>query len=126
MSLRRSKEVESARQARSSLSLIRLRLLNPTAKALESCTPHLRAAIDSLTGLQGQLQKGASRTVPELRAEVEALRVELGQVKALMKNAYAFHAALAHLLTPQPDDSVNYGIGGIVADRPAVTVRVEG
>jgi hypothetical protein len=126
MSLRHSKEVDSARQARRSLSWVRQRLLNPTAKALESCTPHLRTAIDSLTGLQGQLRNGESSTRPELRAEVSALRVELTQVNALMQSAYAFHATLAHLLTPQADDSIRYAASGIVAVSPASTVRVEG
>jgi len=119
------KQLESARQARSSLALVRQRLLNPTAKTLESCTSHLRTAIDPLTTLQDQLQHGESRSGPELRTEVSALHAELAQVNALLKNGYAFHVALAHLLT-QTDDSINYGASGIVAIRPASTVLLEG
>ena len=128
MSLRHPNEIESARQARRSLTLVRQKLLNPTPQALESCTPHLRTAIDSLAGLQSQLDNAESRFRPglptrDLRAELSTLSRELAQVNALMQNAGAFHAALAHLLTPQADDSIRYAAGGIVPARPASTKR---
>ena len=126
MSLRHPNDTESARQARRSLFLVRQRLLNPTAKALESCTPHLRTAVDSLARLQGQLENAGSRPRPELRTEGLALRRDLAQVNALMQSACAFHAALAYLITPQVDDSIRYVAGGVIPPRPASTVLLEG
>jgi len=126
MAMLHSNAIERARQARRSLSLVRQRLLNPTARALESCRPHLGTAIDSLVRLQSELEKAESQTKSELRAELSALRSELAQVNALMQNAAAFHAMLAHLLTPQADDSIRYAAGGIVAACPASTLLLEG
>jgi hypothetical protein len=126
MSLRHPNEIESARQARRSLSLVRQKLLNPTARALESCTPHLRTAIDSLARLQGQLENAESRKRLGLRKEVSALRRDLTEVKALMQNASDFHSTLAYLLRPQADDSIRYGASGIVAVRHETTVQLEG
>ena len=131
MSLRHPNEIESARQARRSLTFVRQKLLNPTPQALESCPPHLRTAIDSLARLQSQLDNAGLRTRPglqtgELRRELSTLRRELAHVNALMQNAGAFHAALALLLTPQADDSIRYAAGGIVPARPAATLQLEG
>jgi hypothetical protein len=130
MSLRHPNEIECARQARRSLTLVRQKLLNPTPQALESCAPHLRTAIDSLARLQSQLGNAESRRpglpTRELRTELSTLRRELAQVNALMQNAGAFHAALAHLLTPQADDSIRYAAGGIVPARPESTLHLEG
>src|SRR5260370_24529852 len=111
MRLRHPNAIESARQARRSIHLIRQRLLNPTAKALESCTPHLRAAIASLERLQHELETPESQTSPDrnvLRTEMSELRRELAQVNALMQNASAFHAAMSYLLPPSRGRSISY------------------
>ena len=126
MAMRHSNAIERARQARRGLLLVRQRLLNPTARELESCEPHLRSAIASLERLQGELEKADSPTRSELRTELSALRSELAQVNALMHNAAAFHAILSILLTPQADDSIRYAAGGIVAVCPASTLLLEG
>src|SRR5205807_8065003 len=110
---RLSNEIPSVRQARRSLSVVRRRLLEPTPGALEGCTPHLQTAIDTMAGLQERLQQSTLRTSPELREEMQAFRHELAQVNALLRNAGAFHTALANLLLPHPDDSICYGAGGV-------------
>lgn len=129
MRLRYPNEIESARQARRSVFLVRQKLLNPTHKALENCTPHLRVAIDSLARLQRLLQHpdpGMVSDRPGLRKEVSELSRELRQVNALMQNACAFHAALASILSPQDDEGVGYVRRGIVPLRPSSTLQVEG
>ena len=41
-------------------------------------------------------------------------------------DASAFHAAMSYLLAPAVDDSVSYIASGVVAARPASTMRLEG
>src|ERR1051326_3680798 len=130
MRLRLSNEIPSVRQARRSLSVVRRRLLDPTPEALEGCTSHLQTAIDTMAQLQERLQEAPARPPlelgPEFGNELHAFRHELTQMNALMRNAGAFHTPLANLLLPQPDNSICYGAGGIVAARPESTLRLEG
>ena len=128
MKLRHPNDLECARQARRSVQLVRLRLLYPTPKILESCAPHLRTAIDSLERLQQHLATPESSSLREtkaVRVEMSELRRELAQVNALMQQASAFHAALSNLLAPD-DQPVNYVAGGFVPVQPASTMLVEG
>src|SRR5205823_4574518 len=111
MLLRGPNAAEAARQARRSIILVRNKLLNPTAKALDACTPHLRNAIESLGRLEQQLDTLETRSPGDrnlLRMELSELRWELSQVNALMQNACKFHTTMAYLLAPKEDDSVNY------------------
>ena len=129
MALRYPSAIESARQARRSVFLARQRLLNPTHKTLESCASHLRTAIDSLSRLQGLLEKpepGAKSDRLELRKEVSALGREMRQVNALMQQASAFHEAMSNIFAPPGDNSIRYVAGGVVVARPESTLRVEG
>ena len=126
MDLRRCSEIESARQVRRSVFAVRQKLLNPTAKALETCTPHLRRAIAVLAGLQQRLPDVEARNRGELRTELSALRRELREICALLESASAFHSALAQLLAPQADDSIRYSAKGIAAGGRASTMQVEG
>ena len=128
MKLRHPNDLECARQVRRSVQLVRLRLLNPTPKVLESCVPHLRTAVDSLDRLQQHLanpESASLRETRDLRVEMSELRRELAQVNALMQQASAFHAALSNLLAPD-DQPVNYAAGGIVPVHPAATMFLEG
>ena len=129
MSLRDSNEIELAQKARSSLCLVRQKLLSPAAKALDSSMPHLQRAIEAVTLLQRKLEQTGHRPAElrkrlELRKEVTALRVELAQVHALMENASAYHLGLARLLAPE-DESISYAAGGVITDSPAPTLRLE-
>src|SRR5579885_1507239 len=90
--------MDSARQARRSLGLVRQKLLNPTPKALQASTPHLEFAIAALE----QLRNGGTAT------DMTEFCRELAQVKALMQHAAEFHACTWNLLFPPEDQSVNY------------------
>lgn len=123
---RYANEMEAARQARRSLFVVRQKLLNPTAKALESCPPHLRTAIEALSRLQEQMRQGEPRMRRDLSLELTALRKELRQVKSLMNCACAFHTALGNLLSPQSDDSIRYSASGAVRASSSSTLQLEG
>lgn len=129
MTPRRSNEVESARQARRSIGLIRQKLLNPTPEVLEACAPHLRTAIDALDHVQQVLAKPDSRSETSrttLQIEMAQLRRELSQVNALLKNAARFYSGMARFLVPQVDESISYAASGAVMMRPQRTMVLEG
>jgi hypothetical protein len=129
MTLRHPNQIDSARQARRSISLIRKKLLNPTPKSLESCAPQLRSAVDCLTRLQGQLAMPESESPFDCKGlvkEMSGLRRELRQVNALMRNASAFYAVISRLLAPEEDHPISYRASGLVAIPPASTMLLEG
>jgi hypothetical protein len=129
MNLRHPNEVESARQARRSIGLIRRKLLNPAPEVLDACTPHLRTAIGSLENLQQLLATSTSRPGPArtaLQTEVAELRRELNQVNSLMRNACGFYTGLGRLLAPDNDGTMAYAPSGPVAIRRASTLQLEG
>lgn len=129
MNLRNPNEVESARQARRSIGLIRRKLLNPAPEVLDACTPHLRTAIGSLENLQQLLETSTSRPGPArtaLQTEVSELGRELRQVNSLMRNASAFYTGLARLLTPGNDGTIGYAPSGPVPSRRPSTLQLEG
>ena len=126
--LREPTEIETARQARRSIDVIRQKLMKPTPEVLEACTPHLRIAIASLERLQRSVPNLAphSESRGQLKQEITAIRLELAEVNALMRNVAAFYAGLASLLAPLPDEITGYAPGGPVPIRAAPTVQVEG
>ena len=122
-------EVESVRQARRSISLIRQRLLKPTPEALDACAPHLHNAIESIDWLQRRLGAGeehspASRRILEM--EMAGLRRELLQTTALMRGASGFYGGLSRLLNPVEDRSTGYGRNGTVSTRLVPTLQLQG
>jgi hypothetical protein len=136
MRLRQPSEVDSVRQARRSLSLVRQRLMKPTVEALDACMPHLHNAIQSIHRLQrlldGQeLQSpapgGTVRTSRgTLQAELAAVRRELSNVTALMRSASGFYGGLSSLLSSPEDDLTGYAPGGAVSARAMPTLQFEG
>lgn len=125
--LREPSEIETARQARRCIGVVRQKLMKPAPEVLEACTPHLRIAIDSLERLQRALLKLPSYSASRghLKQEIAALRLDLAEVNALLRNAGTFYAGLASLLAPLPDEITGYAPGGPVPIRAAPTVQVE-
>ena len=121
-------EIESVRQARHSVSLIRKRLLRPVPEALEACGPLLYNAIDLIAWLQHRLQSAAGERVSRklLLAEIAGLRRELSQTTSLMRGAAGFYGGLARLLNPTEDYSTGYARNGAVSLRNSPTLRLEG
>ncbi len=133
MIMRTPNEMEAARQARRSVSVVRKKLLNPTPEILGSCAPHLRVAIESLGRLQVLLARPAlpanermeASARRGLQAEVDGLRRELGQAQALLRGASCFYDGLARLLAPAADEAVVYARGGAIPARPGPVLQVE-
>jgi hypothetical protein len=129
MRIRQPSELESVRQARRSISAIRLRLLKPTVESLDACAPHLHNAVESVHRLQHRLggresqSPGSRGTLPK---ELSELRRALSQVTALMRNAAGFYGALVRLLSPRDDDSTGYDPSGAVSPRARPTLQFEG
>jgi len=121
-------EIESVRQARRSIGLIRQRLLKPAPEALEACAPHLQNAIESIGWLQHRLGAGEAQPAAwrrNLELEISGFRRELSQVTALMRGASGFYNGLARLLNPAEDLSTGYARNGSVSSRLRPTLRLE-
>ena len=126
--MRSNHEFESARQARRSIGLIRNKLLKPAPEVLESCTPHLRVAIEAVRRLHQDLAKppglpAAARAA--LASELTGLKRDLAQVTALVRGAANFYGTLARLLEPPAETMVSYTLSSVVVSRPAPTMRLE-
>src|SRR5260370_30893144 len=103
MRLHHPSEVESVRQARRSISMVRQKLLKPTPEALDACVPHLRNAIESVGWLQSRLAAGTSASSSPggtLRREMDELRPQLSQATALIRNASSSYGRLARRAVP--------------------------
>ncbi len=109
-------ELDKARQARRSLGKVRLKLLTPTVRAMDSSTSDLAVAIDCLTELQRDFASGQRRPVGWRRAiesEIGDLRRELSEVNALMAGAAKFYEGWARLVSSGADDGpANYTVRG--------------
>jgi hypothetical protein len=119
--------IESAKQARRSIAVIRRKLLDPTPAALDECVQHFRTAIECVTALQAALAGGDSETPAARRAlqmEVTELHRELAHVNALMRNASSFFAAWSRLVAPE--DAPGYSASGRLTLEICSTMRVEG
>jgi hypothetical protein len=128
MILRQPGEVESAKQARRSIGLIRRKLLNPTPQVLDSCSPHLRNAIQCMEHLLRLLEsspEGASWR-SSLQAEVLELSRELSQANALLRGAANYYFGLASFLLPPPEENFGYSSAGAMAATPAPSLVLEG
>ncbi len=131
MIVREPSEIESVRQARRIVGLIRRKLLNPTPEVLDSCAPHIRTAIQSMEHLQKLLAGPATPvTVASrgaLRTEMKELRRELAQINALMRGAAQYYSGLATLLLPPTEHLISYSSSaGAMAAASAPTMVLEG
>lgn len=118
--------VESAKQARRSIGLIRRKLLKPSPEMIEGCGQHLRIAIECLGHIQDALGGAMPLDVVPRRAlqvEVTELHRELAQVNALMRNASSFYAAWAQLLPVE--ESPAYTARGKLATVPESTLELQ-
>jgi hypothetical protein len=109
-------ELDKARQARKSLGKVRLKLLSPSIRAMDSSTSDLAVAIDCLSELQTDFVSGQRRPPGWRRAmetEIGDLRRELGEVNALMAGAAKFYEGWARLVSSGADDGpANYTVRG--------------
>lgn len=95
-----------------------MKLLRPTAAAIESGSADLAAAVDCLKRVEPVLASQGRRSVAHeqmLRFEVISLRRELQQVNALVEAAGRFYQGWSRLLSSAADDAaVNYTAKGKV------------
>jgi hypothetical protein len=108
-------ELKSVMQARRSLEKVRIKLLRPTVKSLDSSASDLMTAVDSLRRLELDLSsrdwrgRGSERA---LEIEVQAMRNELQNVTGLFENAGNFHQGWGRLASTGVDDTANYSPKG--------------
>jgi hypothetical protein len=109
-------ELDKARQARRSLEKVRLKLLSPTIRALDSSASDLGVAIDCLEHLETDIASGQRRAPGwrrGLELEIGGLRRELREVNALMAGAGKFYEGWARLVSSGADDGpANYTARG--------------
>jgi hypothetical protein len=108
-------ELKSVMQARRSLEKVRVKLLRPTVKSLDSSASDLMTAVDSLRRLELDLSSrdwrgGGSERALEI--EVQAMRNELQNVTVLFESAGNFHQGWARLASTMTDDTANYSAKG--------------
>jgi hypothetical protein len=109
-------ELGQIKAARASLQKFRLKLLRPSAAALESGSDDLLFAVERLERLEPVLRSRGpcSLAVEEaLRLEVAGLRRDLLQVNALLQGAGSFYQGWSRLLGCAGDDgAANYTANG--------------
>ena len=115
-------ELEQLRKARGSLQEFRLKLLSPSAEALDSGSADLQAAVECLKRLEPGLASRDRRSAAAERAieaGVAGLRSELQQVNALFAAAGRFYEGWSRLIGSAADDGpANYTAHG----RPAPSI----
>ena len=102
-------------QARRSLEKVRIKLLRPTVKSMDSSASDLMTAVDSLRRLELDLTSRGWRGGGSERAleiEIQAMRNELRNVTVLFESAGKFHEGWARLASSMVDDTVNYCANG--------------
>jgi hypothetical protein len=109
-------ELDRARQARRSLQKVRLKLLSPTIRALDSSASDLGVAVECLQKLESGLATG-QRRAPEWRRSLElemgGLRRELREVNQLLAGAGKFYEGWARLVSTAADEApANYTARG--------------
>ena len=121
------------RAARASLQKFRLKLLHPSAAALESGSADLLFAVESLERLEPVLRSQGPRPVAldqALRLEVAGLRRELQQVNALLEGAGKFYQGWSRLLgCAAEEEAANYtayGRPGPVLANDSKSVVIHG
>ena len=112
-------QLQSARQARKMIRLVRNQLLSPTPDTFKTCSGPLGEAIAALGRIEGELSS-RDRHDPvrahTLRDELKSLRRELSEVNALMRAAGSFYEGYGRLLGGDPDAvELDYGSGRSLA-----------
>jgi hypothetical protein len=108
-------ELKSVMQARRSLEKVRVKLLHPTVKSLDSSASDLMTAVDSLRRLELDLTSRGWRGGGSERAleiEIQAMRNELQNVTVLFESAGNFHQGWARLASTVADGTANYSAKG--------------
>ncbi len=118
-------------QARRSLEKVRIKLLRPTVRNLDSSASDLMTAVDSLQRLELDLTSRGWRGAGSERAlefEISAMRQELQNVTMLFESAGNFHQGWARLASRVVDDTASYSARGksgrpIPADSTGLVVH---
>src|SRR5271165_4341333 len=99
-------QIQSARQARKMIRLIRNQLLSPTPEMFSTCASSLGEAIAALGRMEGELLSGADQPDAAqaciqaciLGGELQSLRRELSEVNALLHAAGSFYEGYGRLI----------------------------
>lgn len=124
-----TKQIESARQARRSLTMVCERLQRPVGQ-YEASVQDLNAAVQGLQELEHSLKSAgpAAAFSPVLAAEMSAIRREIARAQALLASAGRFYQGLARLIAVGDQEPANYTPRGVPApvlpiDRGKVVVH---